>query len=89
MSERLTQIEIVEQAKRFESLLKTCNLEKAGQIYLKHSLKDDGLYNEHNFVHKYLKRNGIHPACYYPKTMTFYGDIFKRTIINAFINNQK
>jgi hypothetical protein len=50
------------------------------------------IYDNANFINRYLKLQGISPSMYHPKTLKtnnhrFYSEIFKRKAINKYIES--
>jgi hypothetical protein len=79
------------QMENFELLLKRCNLVKAGKI-ITDFIAQGEIYDNANFINRYLKLQGISPSMYHPKTLKtnnhrFYSEIFKRKAINKYIES--
>jgi len=82
MPERLTKEQVEDQMKRFDELLKKCNLVKLGCMLI-------GLtwYREAELLNRYLKFNGIGGCYYHPVQMKFYNSILKHEAVIAYVKS--
>ena len=87
--ERFTNSEVSEQKERFDLMMSKIDLVKAGKkitSFMRHD-KKDGLYTPYVFIGKYLKFCGIERSMYHPTLNEFYGNIFERSAMGAFLTD--
>lgn len=87
--ERYTTQQVNEQKQRFENLLSSCNLVKAGKKIVNISIYGEW-YEVHNFVSRYLALHNISHCMYYSiDPNVFYSDAFKNKAIDAYLKSLK
>lgn len=87
--ERFTTEQVQDQKQRFESLVLSCNMAKAGKKIVKIMLNGEW-YEVHNFINRYLELNNICPCMYYSvEPNVFYSDRFKYLALMAHIETIK
>ena len=87
--ENLTPSEI---EKKYKQLLKNTNLSKLGKMLLQKSVDDsqDGIYNQYNFLRKYLSLNNIPSSRIIPsKRNKFYSEDLQEKAYSEFFNSLK
>jgi len=82
MAERLTTAQVDDQMKRFDELLKKCNLVKLGCMLVKKNW-----HVERNFLNRYLRMNEIGGCYYHPMKMLFYNDLLRHEAVVAYVES--
>lgn len=83
--------QVLEQRKRFEQLIKSCNLAKAGKIIVRLIIAEgNNRWFDYRFIQRYLELNKICPCMYYKiDPNLFYHDAFKQEALRAYFNSIK